>query len=386
MDSLDLYAMAETWDDAAKEAQARARQFVEEHVRPVMTERHRSGAYLEDLFPAMGAAGLFGPFLEGYGLPGESHLAYGLMMMELERADSGLRSLASVQGPLAMHAIHRYGSESQKTQWLPRLGKGEAIASFALTERRHGSDPASMETNVVEKDGRLLLNGNKCWIGNASIADVLVIWAKGPDGKVGGYLVEKDAPGLKTADIEGKLSLKLSRTCEVWFENCEIPLENQLPEARGLKAPLSCLSQARFGIAWGVIGAALDCFHSTLAYAQGREQFNKPLASFQLVQDKFVWMASEITKAQLIATRLVELEKRGALKPAQISLAKRNNVWMALECARKCRDILGGIGITDNYPAMRHMLNLETVYTYEGTHDIHGLILGQEITGESAFA
>jgi len=386
MDSLDLYGLEAEYDDAALAARDRARAFVADHVLPVMQERHRTGAYLEDLFPAMGAAGLFGPFLTGYGLPGESHLAYGLMMQELERADSGLRSLASVQGPLAMYAIHTFGSEAQKAHWLPRLATGEAIASFALTERLHGSDPASMETAAAEKDGHLILNGNKCWIGNASVADVLVVWAKGPDGKVGGYLVEKGAPGLRTADIEGKLSLRLSRTCEVWFEDCAIPLSNRLPEARRLRAPLSCLSQARFGIAWGVIGAALDCYHSTLAYTRERSQFGRPLAGFQLVQDKLAWIASEITKAQLVAMQLTRLAESGRVEPAQISLAKRNNVWMALACARLCRDMLGGIGVTDAYPAMRHLLNLETVYTYEGTHDIHGLILGHTLTGIPAFA
>ncbi len=256
---------------------------------------------------------------------------------------------------------------------------------FALTEHGHGSDPGGMETRAKREGDHYILNGSKCWIGNASIADVKVVWAKDDDGRVGGFVVEKDAPGFRAQDIEGKFSLRMSRTSECWFENCRIPAENRLPKASGLGAPLSCLSHARAGIAWGVIGAAIDCYETALAYAKSREQFGRPIAGFQLVQQKLVWMAQEITKAQLLALRLTRMMEMGSARPAQISLAKRNNVWMALECARKARDILGAAGITDRYPVIRHVMNLETVSTYEGTHDIHTLVIGRDITGISAF-
>jgi alkylation response protein AidB-like acyl-CoA dehydrogenase len=327
-----------------------------------------------------------GPHLQGYGCAGLSHLAYCVIMRELEYCDSGLRSLASVQGPLGMYAIHTYGSEEQKQRWLPRLAKGEAKISFALTERLHGSDPAGMDTTAVLKGDEYILNDNKCWIGNGSVADVRVVWAKNEAGRVEGFLVERDAPGLRAEDIPGKLSLCLSRTSELWFEDCRIPESNRLPGASGMRAPLSCLSEARFGIAWGVIGAAQACYQSALDYAKQREQFGKPLASFQLVQEKLAWMVTEITKAQLVAQQASALKAAGTLRPQQVSLAKRNNVWMALECARKARDILGGVGITDAHPVFRHLVNLETVYTYEGTHDIHTLILGQDVTGHAAFS
>ena len=306
-------------------------------------------------------------------------------MLELERADSGLRSLASVQGSLATHAIHSFGSPEQQTRWLPGILAGELVGCFGLTEHGHGSDPGGMETRAKRDGDHYVLNGSKCWIGNASIADVKVIWAKDDDGRVGGFIVEKDAPGFRAQDIEGKFSLRMSRTSECWFENCRIPAENRLPNATGLRAPLSCLSQARVGIAWGVIGAAIDCYETALAYAKPREQFDRPIAGFQLVQEKLVWMVQEITKAQLLALRLTRIDRSGQVRPAQISLAKRNNVWMAMECARKARDILGAVGITDRYSLIRHLMNLEAVYTYEGTHDIHTLVVGQDVTGINAF-
>jgi glutaryl-CoA dehydrogenase len=307
-------------------------------------------------------------------------------MQELERADSGVRSLASVQGALAIHAIHSFGSPEQHARWLPGLVSGDRVACFALTEHGHGSDPGGMETRAKRDGDHYVLNGGKCWIGNASIADVKVIWAKDDDdGRVGGFVVEKDAPGFRAQDIEGKFSLRMSRTSECWFENCRIPAKNRLPKASGLGAPLSCLSHARAGIAWGVIGAAIDCYETALAYAKSRQQFGRPIAGFQLVQEKLVWMVQEITKAQLLALHLTRMMEAGSATPAQISLAKRNNAWMALECARKARDILGAAGITDRYSVIRHLMNLETVYTYEGTHDIHGLIVGRDITGVSAF-
>jgi len=306
-------------------------------------------------------------------------------MQELERGDSGLRSLASVQGALAIHAIHSFGSPEQQARWLPGLISGERVGCFALTEHSHGSDPGGMETHATRDGDYYVLNGSKCWIGNASIADVKVVWAKDDDGRVGGFVVEKDAPGLRAQDIEGKFSLRMSRTSECWFENCRIPAANRLPKASGLAAPLSCLSHARAGIAWGVIGAAIDCYETALDYAKSREQFGRPIAGFQLVQQKLVWMTQEITKAQLLALRLTRLMEAGSARPAQISLAKRNNVWMALECARKARDVLGAAGITDRYSVIRHLMNLETVSTYEGTHDIHTLIIGRDITGVDAF-
>ena len=333
----------------------------------------------------MGALGFYAPYLKEHGCAGVSYTAYGLIMQELERADSGLRSLASVQGALVIQAIHSFGSPEQHTRWLPGLISGESVGCFALTEHGHGSDPGGMETRAGRDGDYYVLNGSKCWIGNASIADVKVIWAKDDDGRVGGFVVEKDAPGFRAQDIEGKFSLRMSRTSECWFENCRIPAENRLPKASGLSAPLSCLSHARLGIAWGVIGAAIDCYETALAYAKEREQFGRPIAGFQLVQQKLVWMAQEITKAQLLALRLTRMMETGSARPAQISLAKRNNVWMALQCARKARDMLGAAGITDRYSVIRHLMNLESVSTYEGTHDIHTLIVGRDITGIDAF-
>jgi glutaryl-CoA dehydrogenase len=314
-----------------------------------------------------------------------SYTAYGLIMQELERADSGLRSLASVQGPLTIYAIYAFGTPEQQERWLPGLVTGARVGCFALTEHGHGSDPGGMETRARLEGDHYILNGSKCWIGNASIADVKVVWAKDDDGKVGGFVVEKDAPGFRANDIEGKFSLRMSRTSECWFENCRIPAANRLPNASGLRAPLSCLSQARVGIAWGVIGAAIDCYETALAYAKSREQFDRPIAGFQLVQEKLVWMVQEITKAQLLALRLTRMMEAGPVRPEQISLAKRNNVWMALECACKARDLLGAVGITDRYSVIRHLMNLEAVSTYEGTHDIHTLAIGRDITGISAF-
>lgn len=382
---LDYFQLDAQLTDEERAARDGTRRFVDEAVLPLITQAHREAVFPEALIPQMGAAGLFGPFLQGYGCAGLSHVAYGLMMQELERADSGVRSLASVQGSLVVFAIHQFGSQAQRAKWLPDLVAGKQIGSFALTEHAHGSDPGGMETQARLQEDHYVLNGSKCWIGNASIADVVVVWAKGDDGRVGGYVVEKGAPGFCARDIEGKFSLRASRTCEFWLEDCRIPAENRLPEAHGLRAPLSCLSKARFGIAWGVIGAAMDCFNTALHYAKAREQFGRPLAGFQLVQQKLAEMATQITLAQLMALQLGRLMDLGEARPQQVSMAKRNNVRMALDCARMARDILGGVGITDRHPVIRHLLNLETVYTYEGTHDIHTLVLGQDLTGLSAF-
>lgn len=386
MASLDYYGIEELLTDEERAARDRARRFVDEEVLPVVVECHREGRFPEQLIPRMGALRFFAPHLHGHGCAGLSQTAYGLIMQEFDRADSGLRSLASVQGSLAIHAIHSFGTSEQHARWLPGLVEGTRIGCFALTEHGHGSDPGGMETRATRDGEHYVLNGSKCWIGNASIADVKVVWAKDEDGHVGGFVVEKASPGFRAQDIEGKFSLRMSRTSECWFEDCRIPAENRLPNANGLRAPLSCLSQARVGIAWGVIGAAIDCYETALAYAKEREQFGRPIAGFQLVQEKLVWMVQEITKAQLLALRLTRMLEAGDVRPAQISLAKRNNVWMALECARKARDILGAAGITDRYSVIRHLINLESVYTYEGTHDIHTLVVGQDVTGLAAFA
>jgi glutaryl-CoA dehydrogenase len=385
MNSLDYYAIEELLSDEERAARDRARKFVQDEVMPEVVPCHSAGKFPEHLTPRMGALRLFAPYLKEHGCAGLSYTAYGLIMQELERADSGVRSLASVQGALAINAIHYFGSKEQQARWLPGLVSGEKVGCFALTEHGHGSDPGGMETCAKGDGDHYILNGSKCWIGNASIADVKVVWAKDDDGKVGGFVVEKDASGFRGRDIEGKFSLRMSRTSECWFENCRIPAENRLPNAKGLRAALSCLSQARIGVAWGVIGAAIDCYETALAYAKQREQFGRPIAGFQLVQEKLVWMVQEITKAQLLALRLTRMIEAGSARPAQISLAKRNNVWMALECARLARDILGAVGITDKYSVIRHMMNLESVYTYEGTHNVHTLIVGHDITGLDAF-
>ncbi len=385
MDSLDYYKIEELLTENERAARDRATQFVQKEVLPEIVPCHRAAKFPEHLIPRMGALRFYAPYLREHGCAGLSYTAYGLIMQELERGDSGLRSLASVQGALALQAIYSFGSPEQQTRWLPGLVSGERIGCFALTEHGHGSDPGGMETRARRDGDHYVLNGSKCWIGNASVADIKVVWAKDDDGQIGGFVVEKDAPGFRASDIEGKFSLRMSRTSECWFDNCRISAENRLPKASGLRAPLSCLSYARVGIAWGVIGAAIDCYETALAYAKGREQFGRPIASFQLVQQKLVWMAQEITKAQLLALRLTRLMEAGAARPAQISLAKRNNVWMALQCARKARDILGAAGITDQYPVIRHVMNLESVSTYEGTHDIHTLTVGRDITGLNAF-
>jgi glutaryl-CoA dehydrogenase len=385
MSSLDYYAIEELLSDEERAARDKARRFVDEEVMKEVVPCHRAGKFPEHLIPRVGALGFYAPHLKEHGCAGLSYTAYGLIMQELERADSGLRSLASVQGALAIYAIHSFGTPKQHARWLPGLVSGERVGCFALTEHGHGSDPGGMETRATRHGNDYVLNGSKCWIGNASIADVKVVWAKDDDGHVGGFIVEEDAPGFRARDIEGKFSLRMSRTSECWFENCRIPVENRLPNAKGLRAPLSCLSQARVGVAWGVIGAAIDCYETALAYSKSREQFGRPIAGFQLVQEKLVWMVNEITKAQLLALRLTRMMETGSARPEQISLAKRNNAWMATECARKARDILGAAGITDRYSPIRHLMNLESVNTYEGTSDVHLLVIGRDVTGINAF-
>jgi glutaryl-CoA dehydrogenase len=320
-----------------------------------------------------------------YGGGGMDEIAYGIIMQELERGDSGIRSMASVQGSLVMYPIYRFGNEEQKQKYLPKLGSGEYIGCFGLTEPDHGSNPSGMLTSYVDDGDHIILNGSKMWITNSPLADIAVVWAKDPEGVIKGVIVEKDMPGFSAPEIHGKWSLRASITGELVFHDVRVPKANILPNVSGLKGPLSCLSKARYGIAWGAIGAALDCYDSALRYSQERIQFDKPIGQFQLTQKKLAEMITEITKAQLLAWRLGTLANDGKASPAQISMAKRNNVHMALEVAREARQIHGGMGITSEYPCMRHMMNLETVLTYEGTHDVHLLITGMDVTGLNAF-
>lgn len=360
------------------------RDFVEAEVIPIIEKHNREATFPKSLIPKIGELGILGANLEGYGCAGLNSVAYGLIMQELERGDSSLRSFVSVQGSLVMYPIYTFGSPEQKATWLPPMARGDKIGCFGLTEPNFGSDPGGMITKAVRDGNHYVLEGNKTWITNGSIADVAVVWAKTSEG-IKGFLVEKGTPGFSTSDIEGKFSLRASVTSQLVFDECRIPAENLLPGTNGLKSPLMCLNQARYGIAWGALGAAMDCYVTALNYSRERIQFGKPLASFQLVQQKLVDMITEITKGQLLCLQLGRLKDQGQVRHGQISMAKRNNVSRALEIARTARDILGANGICDDYPVIRHLCNLETVNTYEGTYDIHTLILGQEISGISAF-
>jgi glutaryl-CoA dehydrogenase len=361
------------------------RTFVDEKVKPIIEECHREGRTPLALIPEIGALNLFGASIDDYGLPGLGGVAYGLIMQELERGDSGLRSFVSVQSSLVMYPIYTFGSPEQKDRWIPRLATGEAIGCFGLTEPDFGSNPGGMRTTAKRQGSDWVLNGSKQWITNGTLADVAVVWAKTEDG-VRGFLVEKGTPGFTSADQHGKFSLRASTTSELGFHDCRIPGENLLPGTVGLKNALMCLNQARYGIAWGGLGSAMECYHTALTYAKERVQFGgQPIAAHQLVQEKLVWMISEITKGQLLAYQLGKLKDQGRLKHQHISLGKRNNIWVARECARLAREILGANGIVDDYPVIRHMLNIESVFTYEGTHDIHGLIIGEAVTGIPAF-
>jgi len=382
---VDYYGIEDLLSEEERMVRDAVRDWVEAEFLPVVTEHHRAGTFPVSLIPKLGDLGVFGATLKGYGCAGLNHVAYGLIMQELERGDSGLRSCASVQSGLVMYPIYSYGSEAQKERWLPAMARGEKIGCFVLTEPDYGSDPGGMKTRARRKGDRWVLQGTKLWITNGSIADVALVWAKEDDGEIYGYLVEKGTPGFSTLDIHGKFSMRASITSELSLQECAIPLENKLPGVKGLKGPLSCLSQARYGIAWGAVGAAMGCYDWTVQYAQQRIQFAKPIASFQLVQQKLVWMITEITKAQLLVLQLGRLKDQGVVRAQQVSMAKMNNVWMALETARLGRDILGAAGIIDDHPVIRHMMNLETVKTYEGTHDIHTLIIGRDITGLDAF-
>lgn len=360
------------------------RKFVDIEVLPVIQQAFREEKFPQQLIKRFADLGLLGANLKGYECAGLDTTSYGLVMAEIERADSGLRSFVSVQGALCMYPIYAYGTEEQKQKFLPAMARGEKIGCFGLTEPDFGSNPGGMITTATETSDGYVLNGNKMWITNGSIADVAIVWAK-LNGRVKGFLVEKGTPGFSTSLMKGKFSLRASITSELHFENCKIPKANLLPGADGLKGPLGCLSQARFGIAWGAIGAANACYHEALNYTLNRQMFDKPLAGYQLIQAKLAKMVQEISKAQLLSWHLSQVKEKGKLTPAQISLVKMNNVRMALDVARDARDMLGANGIIDEYPVIRHMLNLETVNTYEGTEDIHRLIIGREVTGIAAF-
>ena len=362
------------------------RSFVTKEVIPVLQEANRKEEFPRHLIPRFAEMGLLGSTIQGYDCPGLGHIAYGLLMQELERADSGIRSFCSVQGALVMYPLFAYGSEAQKKKYLPKLASAEMIGCFGLTEPDAGSNPGGMLTRAEKVKGGYKLNGNKMWITNGCISDIAVVWAK-LDDKVRGFIVEKGTEGFTTSTMKGKFSLRVSVTSELHLQNCVVPEENILPNAEGLKGPLGCSTQARYGIAWGVVGAANACYHAALHYAKNRTIFekDKPLASYQLAQAKLVKMVQEITKAQLLSIQMGKLKEAGRIQPHHVSLAKMNNCRMALDVAREARDMLGANGIIDEYPVIRHMMNLETVNTYEGTEDIHRLVVGQEITGLAAF-
>ena len=369
------------------------RAFVDDKLIPIIEQCNRDGRFPRELVRPMGELGFYGATIEGYGCAGMNNVEYGLLMQELERGDSGLRSFASVQSALVMYPIFAFGSDQQKDYWLPKMATGEKLGCFGLTEPDFGSNPSSMRTRARKDGDDYVLNGEKMWITSGSIADVAVIWAKVEEPgvaaekwRIRGFLVETDRPGFSAQDVHGKWSLRASVTSGLAMQNVRVPAENLLPKSDGLKSPLMCLSQARYGISWGAIGAAMACYDTALQYAKQRKQFrDQPIASHQLVQEKLAWMITEITKAQLLSLQLGRLKDRGTVEFQHISMAKKNNVWMALECARMARDILGANGIVDDYPIMRHMMNLESVKTYEGTHDIHTLIIGQSVTGIAAY-
>jgi glutaryl-CoA dehydrogenase len=380
----DFYDIDALLTDDERLARDSVRAFVNERLNPIIAKHFEEGTFPTHLIPEFGALGVLGANLQGYGCAGMGDVAYGLVMQELERCDSGIRSFCSVQGALVMYPIHAFGTEAQKEEWLPRLARGEAVGCFGLTEPDYGSNPGGMITRAERTATGFRLNGTKRWITNGNIADVAIVWAK-LDGVIRGFVVDTKTPGFTAQKIERKFSLRASVTSELILEDVDVPEGAILPGVQGIKGPLSCLTQARHGIAWGVVGAAMSCFECAVDYAKSRKQFSRPIAGYQLVQAKFADMLTEITKAQLVSWRLGRLKEQKKMHPAQVSLAKRNNVAIALDIARKCRDILGGNGITYEYPIGRHLLNLETVSTYEGTHDIHTLVLGQEITGLAAY-
>ena len=382
----DYFNMDDLLTEEHKLIRDAARAWVKQEVSPIIEDAAENQVFPKHLLPGLGAIGAFGPYIpEQYGGAGLDQISYGLIMQELERCDSGLRSTASVQTSLVMYPIWKYGSEEQKMKYLPKLATGEWIGCFGLTEPDHGSNPGGMVTSYVEDGDDVILNGAKMWISNAPFAEIAVVWAKNEEGRIHGIIVERGMEGFTTPTMKGKWSLRASDTGELIFDNVRVPKSNILPEKSGLGAPLGCLDSARYGIAWGAIGAALDCYDTALRYSKERKQFGKPIAGFQLQQKKLAEMITEITKAQLLTLRLGQLRNEGKATSPQISMAKRNNVDMAINIAREARQMLGAMGIMNEYPIMRHMMNLESVITYEGTHDIHLLITGMDITGENAF-
>ncbi|MFM7177109.1 MAG: acyl-CoA dehydrogenase family protein [Bacteroidota bacterium] len=382
----DYYLMDELLTDEHKLIRDTVRAWVKKEVSPIIEDACQKCEFPTHLIKGLAEVGAFGPYIPvEYGGGGLDQISYGLIMQELERGDSGLRSTASVQSSLVMYPIYTYGSEEQRKKYLPKLASGEWMGCFGLTEPDHGSNPGGMVTNIKDKGDHYLLNGAKMWISNAPFAQVAVVWAKDEEGIIRGVIVERGMKGFTTPETHNKWSLRASATGELVFDNVEVPKENLLPNVKGLKGPLGCLNSARFGISWGALGAAMDCYDSALRYSKERKQFGRPIGGFQLQQKKLAEMITEITKAQLLTWRLGVLKNENRATPAQISMAKRNNVNMALEIAREARQIHGGMGITGEYPIMRHMMNLESVVTYEGTHDIHLLITGMDITGENAF-
>jgi len=382
----DYYKMDDLLTDEHKMVRSAARDWVNHQVMPIIEDFYEKAKFPFHLLKELGTIGAFGPFIPTqYGGAGLDYISYGLIMQELERGDSGIRSMASVQSSLVMYPILTFGSEEQKLKYLPKLANGDLIGCFGLTEPNHGSNPGGMLSHIKDMGDHYLLNGSKMWITNSAVADIAIVWAKDEAGIIRGMIVEKDSKGYSAPETHGKWSLRASVTGELVFDDVKVPKENILPNIKGLKGPLSCLNSARYGIAWGVIGAAMHCYDVALKYALERKQFDKPIASFQLQQKKLAEAITEITKAQLLVLRLGQLRNEGKVTPGQVSMAKRNNVEMALHIARETRQILGAMGITNDFPMMRHMMNLESVITYEGTHDMHLLITGEDITGISAF-
>mgnify|MGYP006285086103 CR=1 FL=1 len=384
LDPLDLYRIADELTDEERMIRESVARFVDERALPLIPECFEQGRFPAELIPEIAELGLLGSSLEGYGCAGLNAVSYGLICQELERGDSGLRSFVSVQSSLCMYPIHAFGSEEQRERWLPGMARGEVIGCFGLTEPHGGSDPGNMKTHARRDGDDWVINGAKMWITNGTLAQIAIVWARTDDG-VQGFIVETDRDGFEAREVKAKMSLRASATSELYLDNVRVPDANRLPGVRGLKGPLSCLTQARYGITWGPIGAAIACFDEALAYTGERELFERPLSANQAVQIKLADMARRITQAQLMSLRLGRLKDAGQMHPTQVSLAKWNNVRMALDIARECRDLLGGSGITLEYVPIRHMLNLESVITYEGTETIHQLVVGRELTGRNAF-
>ena len=383
---LDYLGISDLFSDEELLVQKSTREFVDNEILPIIDKHFKDGTFPNQLIKKFGELGYLGMNLpEKYGCAGLSNVAYGLLCQELERGDSGIRSFVSVQGSLVMHPIYAFGSEEQKKYWLPKLASGETIGCFGLTEPNFGSNPGGMLTNATKRKDGYILNGSKMWITNGSIADISIVWAKDDEGDIRGFIVENDSEGFSAPKMSGKWSLRASITSELIFENVFVPENNILPNVKGLQGPLGCLNQARFGIGWGALGVSMELLDVALKYSQQRVVFDKPIAGYQMIQDKLVWMLNEITKGQMLAFQVGKNKDNGTLKHQQVSMIKKNNVWCARECAKLAREILGANGITDDYPIMRHMMNIESVYTYEGTNEMHTLILGQDLTGIQAF-